>query len=327
MATAQAQKAATAPPRVGQAKAKPRTAGAIRVASYNIENLFDEKDDPALSGDQEDAKQAKPAAHKKSAADAIRRIDADILALEEIESLEALTEFRDEYLKGQGYEHVVSVDAGDERGIENAVLSRYPIKESMNWVGRKLEGEHPEKDGNRPNEWFGKPMTFHRSPLRVTVEVPAEKTGSGKPYTLTLFVVHSKSGRNFNYWREAESRGTLELVAEFTMEQPEANILVLGDFNAETQDDSLGLYLKNGFKDVFFDRPFDDTGSLTHASDRAIDLILYNSAVAPEVVLSSRFVLGTPQLESYENWRTAPKPAGYASDHCPIVVDLSPVDK
>lgn len=314
------------PPRIGVPEPKPRTPGAIRLASYNIENLFDDKDDPDLSGDYEDKDNAKPEAHKQAVARAIKRIDADVIALQEVESFDALIDFRDQYLSGLGYDHVISFDAGDERGIENSIISRFPLIDPKIWVRMSLEGEHTEMDGRRKNPWFGKPLTFHRSPLRVTVEVPPPADGE-KPYHLTLFVVHHKSGRNFNYWREAEARGVLTLVDEFLKEHPEANIAVIGDFNAETQDDSVQAYLAAGFNDLFIDRPLDDTRSFTHASERAIDLILYNAGLKPEIVRNSRFVLGTPQLRPEEDWRTAPKPEGYASDHSPIVVDIIPIDK
>lgn len=314
------------PPRIGMASVKPRTEGTIRLASYNVENLFDDKDDPALSGDVEDLDDTKPAAHCQAVAQTLRKIDADVVALQEIESLEALLWFRDSYLKDMGYEHVVSLDAGDERGIENAVISRFPLRDVKVWVHEPLEGEHPEKLGGRENEWAGKPLVFHRSPLRVTVDVPGEKTGSEKGYALHLFVVHHKSGRPFTYWREAEAKKTIEFIQAFENENEGANIALLGDFNAEVMDDSVRMYLDAGLKDLFFDRPLDDARMLTHASERAIDMILYNAALSGELVMKSRFVLATPQLPSEADWRTAPKPEGYASDHLPVVVDLKPVD-
>ena len=40
-----------------------------------------------------------------------------------------------------------------------------------------------------------------RGPLRVTVEVPGSQ--GEKPYDLTLYVVHSKSGGPGEYWRNS----------------------------------------------------------------------------------------------------------------------------
>lgn len=308
--------------RIGVPNAKPRTPGTIRLATYNVENLFDDKDDPALTGRWDDKDMAKPPEQKRAVADAIRRIDADILALQEVESYDALVEFRDEYLKDMGYDHVASLDAGDERGIETSVLSRFPLKDTTIWLHEPLQGEHPETLGTRANEWAGKPLVFHRSPLRVTVEVPAEAAGGGAPYELTLFVLHHKSGSQYGYWREAEARRVIELAAEFEETSPGANIAILGDFNAEFQDDSVWMYIQAGYQDLFRDRNVADPRTHTHASNRAIDLILFNRNLAPEIVKESRFILATPQFLEDEDWRTLPKPPGYASDHCPVAVDI-----
>lgn len=313
------------PPRIGQKAPKPRTPGAIRVASYNVENLFDDKDDPALTGELDDVDDRKPESQLKAVGEAIRRIDADIIALQEIESLEALNWFREAHLAGLGYDHVVSLDAGDDRGIENAVISRFPLKDPEIWLDLPLKGEHPKTFGERPNEEAGKPFDLRRSPLRVTVEVPAQSAGD-KPYELTLFVVHHKSGRVYSYWRDAEATKIIELAAEFQKSKPAANILILGDFNAETFDHSVTLYLDAGYKDVFEGRDPGNTLTMSHASGRMIDLILYNSSAAPEIIRDSRFVLGTPQIPEDVDWRTAPKPDGYASDHVPVVVDIKPKD-
>lgn len=315
-------------PRIGGSEIKARSAGSIRLATYNVENLFDEKDDPALSGAQEDKDNAKPVEHLKALAATIRAIDADVIALEEIESKEALVGFRDEYLKGLGYEYVESFDAGDSRGIENAVISRFPLRDTKIWLHMPLEGAgHPEIINGKANAEFGKAFDFRRSPLRVTVEVPAEKAGAGKPYALTLFVVHHKSSAGFGYWREAEAKRVLELVHEFEESDSSANVAMLGDFNALPQDESVQAYARAGMIDVFADRTAGDSGCLTHASNRTIDYIFVNSNLRPELLEQSRFIFATPQLASDADWRTAPKPAGYASDHLPVVVDIVPRDK
>ena len=54
-------------------------------------------------------------------------VDADVLCLQEVESRAALESFRDTWLRDLGYAHVASLDAGDERGIEQSVLSRHEI--------------------------------------------------------------------------------------------------------------------------------------------------------------------------------------------------------
>lgn len=118
--------AADAMRRFGVAQAPETTPGAIRVTTYNIENLFDDVDDPELTGDNDDIDDEKPLAELKAAARAIRLVDADVLCLQEVESLEALLAFRDAHLADMGYDHVVSIDAGTGRGIEQSVLSRFP---------------------------------------------------------------------------------------------------------------------------------------------------------------------------------------------------------
>lgn len=315
--------------RVGSPSAKPRTPGTIRLASYNVENLFDDKDDPRYSGDLDDADDYKPESQRAGLAAAMRAIDADVIAVQEVESYDALVEFRDQHLKGLGYDHVVSIDAGDPRGIEQSVLSRFPIRDPKVWLGLPLEGKgHPEffPDGGKVRE-FGSAFDLRRSPLRVTVEVPADKTGGGKGYDLTLFVVHHKSGRGYTYWRDAEAKKVVELYKEFMASNPDANVAVLGDFNCGPDESPVKVYLDAGFADVNADRKAGDKAALTHASDRTIDIILVNSNLKSELAMDSRFVFATPQLPRSADWRTAVKPVGYGSDHCPVVVDVKPRDE
>ncbi len=355
----------TQTPRFGAAHPVARTPGTVRLATYNLENLFDDKDDPALSGEHEDKEETKPAEHSKAAAEAIRRIDADVIAVQEIESRDALIQFRDTYLKDAGYEYVISIDAGDERGIEQGVLSRYPVKDAKVWLRLPLGGTHPEKWGNRPNDNAGKPITFHRSPLCVTVEVPASPaptegsakatpsqapTGDAAAYSLTLFVVHQKSGADGTYWREKEAAKIVELAGEMTKSDPNRNIVILGDFNATMGQTPMRTYTGAGFDSAFYpplpkasesksdNTPDKETPGakrergpdrlrVTHESGRIIDHILLNPAAMKELRVESRFVLGMPARPEGADWRVTPPPAGYASDHYPVVVDLVAKDQ
>ena len=307
--------------RFGLREAPLKTAGAIRLATYNAENLFDAIDDPDLSGRNEDIDDAKPEAELQGLADAIHGLDADILVLEEVESKAVLTWFRDTYLSDMGYTEIASVDAGDARGIEQSVLSRYPIVSVTNWPGKLLGGIHPEKWGSQKNWNAGEPIAFHRSPLRVVVKIP---TGAAKPYLLTLFAVHFKSGRYGDYWREAESRGLVEILNDTLAKDPAANIVVLGDFNAQISDKSVRELLDAGFVDAFGAEDLSTSATKTHESGRRIDLILVNDNLKAEIVPRSAFVLGTPALPEGMDWHDPWRPAGYASDHFPVAVDIDP---
>lgn len=299
------------------AKAK----GTIRLATYNIENLYDDKDDPTNSW-AEELSSTKPAAHRKAAADAIKAIDADVLALEEVESREALEWF----LKGDGldklYPYVVSLDAGDGRGIEQSVISKFPLSGEKNWIRAALKGTQPESfPSGQKNPDAGKPMVMHRSPLAVDVTISADAAG-GKPYAFTMLVVHCKSGRDYGFVREAEAAKHVELVAELEKGKPSRNVVVLGDFNARKVDASVQAYTAGGLVDAFAGVRPGDPMFQTHASNRIIDHVLVNKAMAHELT-GVKFVYAMPVPDGGPS---AAKPDGYASDHLPVFVDIKPVD-
>lgn len=319
--------------RIGTREGRPRTPGALRIATYNVENLFDQVDDPALVDENDDLPMAKPESQCRAIADTIRAIDADIIALEEIESLDALVWFRDTYLSDRGYQHVASIDAGDNRGIENGVLSRFPISNPKTWVGMELGGVHPDTFGDRgaANFFAGQPLKFRRTPLRVDIDVPAgvELAGSltTEPLSLTLFVIHHKSGRGSEYWREAEAAKVVALIAEAEQERPGRRIALLGDFNATPADKVLDIYRQAGLIDTLAHRTSSGPDAhtfLTHASSRTIDFILVNRALATELVPDSAFVFASPVLPKGVDYREATPPDGYASDHMPVCIEVIP---
>ncbi len=300
--------------RLGSKEPIAKPAGAIRLAVYNIENLFDARADGKSKVTDE-----KPKEHCAAAAEAIRKVNADVLALVEIESKEALTEFRDLYLKDLGYTYISSLDAGDGRGIEQSVLSRFPLSQEKNWLHAKLEGVH-HVDNSAERIKAGTPLDLKRSPLHVVVTVPADKTG-GKPYELTLFVMHHKAGREFGYWRTAEAQFISKLVSEELKADKDRQIAVVGDFNAQPTDESFQTYITGGLIDVFADRKKEPKW-FTHMSGRSIDNIFMTPSLSADVVTETRFILGTPVKAAKGDWDTMPYPAGYASDHLPVVVDL-----
>lgn len=305
----------------GRAHAPKRRGGTVRIGAYNVLNLFDERDDPALSGDIDDV--PKPASQREGVAKAIRELDADILALEEVESEAALVWFRDTYLEGMGYDHVASRDVGYYRGVECSVLSRFPIERVEVRPDVDLAKYLAFGPGwtDPSAEEQGRPLRYQRSPLLVEIRLRRD-------YAVTLLVVHHKAGREFSHTREAEARATAAWVLELEKRDAAVNVLVLGDFNAAPWDKSVRTYLASGLTDAFAQRSTatDDPESLlwrTHVSNRVLDYVLMNRGAFRELVVGSPFVLGTPS-RGPDDPRETPDPPGFASDHFPIAIELVP---
>jgi endonuclease/exonuclease/phosphatase family metal-dependent hydrolase len=312
----------------GTKKAPAKKKGAIRVAAYNVENLFDGVDDPALQGEYDDIKMVTKEGRLQALADAIERLDADILCVEEIESLECLTWFRDKYLKKLGYEHAYSEDVGYYRGVEQGCLSRFPIVSHKTYVAESLEDMVGKRDGEGWTTKKGESEDkFQRSPLRLDFDVDG--------YRLTLFSVHYKAGgKAFAYQREGEALQTIEFVKDILKEDPAANVAVLGDFNASPSDKTTKAFVEAGFRSAYDFRVTKkgNTKDLytTHDSGRAIDFIMMSKGMADDAVDSSFFVLSVVHPASDYDWRKDPDkekvPPGYASDHYPIAIDIMPKD-
>lgn len=309
--------------RYGCKEPLPKSPGSVRLATYNVENLFDDHDDPSISGDIDDKTMTTPTSRLRAIADTIKRLDADVLALQEIESKAALLQFRDGYLQGLGYDHVASVDAGDGRGIEQAVLSRVPITNVVNWPREAIA----DMDAKRTGDGWSKlaadamPKRWARSPLMVDL-----RTKDG--YELTLFVVHHKAGgRQFDAQRELEALQVVELATARLAKEPQRNLAVIGDFNATPTRKSIRVYFDAGFKNAYdkrFDRKASAAMYLTHITNRPIDFIFMSAGLDADTIDNSFFVLGTPLPPSDASEDI--EVAGYASDHLPVAIDLHPKD-
>jgi endonuclease/exonuclease/phosphatase family metal-dependent hydrolase len=308
----------------GLTRPMPRLDGTIRVASYNMLNYFDQVNDPSLEGKYDDfGTNPGPTsdARCRELAQAIRAIDADIIALQEVESKEALEWFNTTYLKDMGYRYVASQDVGYYRGCEQSLLSRFPISETRIWPQadltkvKRFGGGWDEIPADAQPEQFA----FQRSPLLATVQTP-------DGYALSLFILHHKAGRN-RWRREAEALQIVNYLAAMQKQDPDRNILILGDFNAQPWDRAMQVYREGGMVDAMNLRQDLEHGyasplRVTHTSGRVIDFILLNHAALGELVPGSGFVLGT-SAQDYD-WQNDPFPAGYASDHYPIAIDLVP---
>jgi len=295
----------------------------MRLATFNVENLFARYKfrrgfDP-VEGDgfsiNNLAFTINDETSKQITAKSIKEIDADILALQEVDNLKVLDRFVSKYLGGMKYKHKMLIDAFDPRNIDVALVSKYPITNVKTYRAER----------NRKNT----ASLFSRDCLEVDIDV------NGKAFT--VYVNHFKSmmgGRDNTYLRRKEQADRVsEIITSRWQEQRfEGNYAVIGDFNdyLEGQSSIEGLISHQGLVEI--GKRVSEEDRWTHYwargnEYRQLDYLLLSPEIAePGTVIPEVMRKGLPyRAERYDGERfefvgeNDPK----ASDHCPVYVDLA----
>lgn len=294
----------------------------IRIGTFNVQNLFARYrfkrniDPVGLYGFTNDlAFGIYDETARQITSKAIRAVNADILALQEVESLTVLDRFNSRYLGGMKYRHRMLIDAFDPRKINVAVISRYPIIKARTY--------RQERNNNNTN-WL-----FSRGCLEVDIDI------EGK--ILTLYVNHFKSmmgGRKKTKERRKEqvSRVAQIITERWNEVDYEGNYIVLGDFNDYLDSETSLEDIINHEGLVHVSERIPENDRWTHYWSRGneyrqLDYILLSKSLAeinngkPEIMRK-----GLPyRAEKYDGERfdfigeDNPK----ASDHCPLFIDIN----
>lgn len=296
----------------------------IRIATFNVENLFARyrfrRNFNPTAGDgfsiNNLAFDIYDETAKQITGKAIKKANADVIALQEVENLKVLDAFNSRYLGGENYKHRLLIDAFDPRNIDVALLSRYPI----------IRAKSHRQERNAANSAF----LFSRDCLEVDINV------EGK--ILTLYINHFKSmygGRAKTKKRRLEQvERVVEIIDEgWKIKNYQGNFIALGDFNdyldAETSLNAL-VTDHDGLINVSERLPEDERW--THFWDdehehRQLDYILLSKSLAdknqnatPEAVRKGLCY----EADKYTGERFGnigdrdPK----ASDHCPLSIEI-----
>jgi endonuclease/exonuclease/phosphatase family metal-dependent hydrolase len=281
----------------------------FRVATYNVESYL---------GDATQTRSAKPTEAKAKIRESIRALRPDVLALQEMGGTNALLELRDS-LKAEGldlpyWEHV----AGFDTNIHVAVLSKFPFT-----------ARHPHTDDSFLLS--GRRLRVSRGFAEVDVQVNTN-------YSFTLITAHLKSKRAVAQADEAELRLEEAKLLRETIDarlaaNPNANLVVLGDFNDTKDSASTKAVIGRGKLKLVDTRPAERNGDNTPSPNPAweprnvtwthyygkedsysrIDYILLSPGLAREWVANETYVLTLP------NW-------GVGSDHRPLVATFEAGD-
>lgn len=284
-----------------------RQAGTLRLATYNIRNLFDGIQNPG-----KEPEKAKPEKEKAALSQAMHEINADVIGLQEVESKEVLTQFRDQYLADMGYREVVLIEGNDTRGIDVALMSRYPVTAVKS-----------HKEVRFPVPGQPQPAGFSRDLLQVRIQGPNN-------YAFTVFVVHLKSqhgGDEADVRREAEARAAQQIIGAFQKANPRENVVVMGDFNDKPLEKPIQPLVNPqvsglGLTDVIMKDLGNDAWVFTYHPQQyrsRIDFMLLSQSMMNEYVPKS--VKLYKPFKQGEQWQ---KLYFYdASDHIPVTLDLN----
>ncbi|HEX8370108.1 MAG TPA: hypothetical protein VF604_16290 [Pyrinomonadaceae bacterium] len=217
------------------------------IAATNLENFFDDEDDPSMKEDIV-TKEAF-ALRLKKISGAIREYlqMPDIVGIVEAENLSALKRLAekinaDAVAAGKPnpkYEAFL-IDGNDGRGIDNGFLVKTSRVEvvSVKQFGKEEKYENPV----RKSEF----SLNDRPPLVLEAKINDAKTN--KPFAVTVIVNHLKSFNGYNDEKDApnvrlKKRLQAEYLAKLVSERQKANpserILLVGDFNAYQFNDGI----------------------------------------------------------------------------------------
>ncbi len=275
----------------------------FRIAAYNVENYLDQP--------TESRHFVKSDAAKAKVRESIKAMNPDVISFEEMGGTNALLELRAS-LKAEGldfpyWEHV----SGWDTNIHVALLSKFPI------IAR-----HPQTN----DSFLLSGRRFQVSRGFLDVEIQANTN-----YTFTLLGAHLKSQRPVPEADEAELRLEeakllREKVDAILAANPDANIVVLGDFNQGPDSPSTKAVIGHGKFKLVDTRPAERNGdNLPNPNPRyaprnvvwthyygvedsysRLDYILLSSGMAREWVKDETYIPTIP------NW-------GIGSDHRPVV--------
>ena len=277
----------------------------LRVATWNAEHFVDTYDDPYIENDRENRPPDTMAARRDRFVRAVRRLDADVLVLQEFESAAYAERLAEERLPNMDYEFFAATESRD--WYMNVVLmSRVPlgVVESYAGVTTPIVGQT-----NGAGEPAAQSFTNNRL---WTADVLARPD-----YTFTLAGLHLKAGPDARdaAWRTGQIRFLRHQLDDLLVARPAANILVAGDLNSLADSPELQLLLEgeNGdTDDLRLFNPLAGRPTFTHpagAPERQLDYLLVNEHMRPELVDGSVHV-ATP---------LPPKQQARTSDHLPVV--------
>lgn len=305
--------------------AVPDVGGDIRVAAYNVLNYF-----TTLTSQNSQARGAATAEQlaiqESKIVEAINALDADVVALQEIENSVKLGEPTDEALQslvaalnadaGPGtWDYVRTpaplVDAAIVDFISNAIIFK---PASVDTVGESFTQIDETVWGNAREPIA---QTFEADGLEFTVVANHFKSkGSG---------VDAGDGQGASNADRVEQADALKRFVEEIPGEAGENVLLMGDFNAYSEEDPIQVFTAASWSDLVADRT---DGEYTYTFDGelgSLDHALASPGIDEFVTGVGVWTINSPEWSDrqYAFGATEAGTVYRSSDHDPVVVGLS----
>ncbi|MEM7256804.1 MAG: endonuclease/exonuclease/phosphatase family protein, partial [Pseudomonadota bacterium] len=236
----------------------------------------------------------------------MRKIDADVFGICEVESVGAMRQFRSDQLSRMDLDYELLVDGNDPRGIDIGMYSRFPY----GFIRTNIH----HKTSSRARR------TFSRDCLEVEIQLPSGNS-------LWVLQNHLKSKLGAQSSSDARRKKQADRIAEILHNEYDLNnvfVIVSGDLNDTPDRNPLSALTDNsGLHDVLEVAGVPENQRWTYeyrGQLNQIDYILISSALSQHVTDAGVDRTGMADLESFTNgaehslsgitnWRNA------ASDH------------
>ena len=297
------------------------TSSNLSVGFWNVENLFDLIDDPdkrdeefALNG-RKNVTQEIYDLKIKNSAEVLSDLDVDVLGLCEVENKNVLNDLNDVF-EDKEYK-IIHYESPDERGIDNALL--YDPKKFKVISSKPIRNILGGDDKTRDILYVK--GTFNRNLIHIFVNHwPSNYGGKEK----------SISKRNFT------SKLLLSEIQKINELEVEPNIILLGDFNEDPDDNNVLLLESAGLTNLMMamiDKE-DISTYIYRGTNYLYDQIIVSNSILDEkgftLADSTVYILDLPkyrqQKGKYKNypfrfWAGNKLLGGY-SDHLAVKVDF-----
>lgn len=324
-----------APARPGPATRELSTVKEIKMMAYNVENMFMRLGKFAKMTPEDfnkmTASEIKPTNELEGLAVAIKDEAPDFIVMEEVEDIETLTKFSQDYL-GDVYQPFL-VDGNDQRGIQIGYLVKKDLPLQVT-----LES-HKTATWTDPND-RREHQLFSRDAPALMIRRRGAKPDSAP--ALIFIGNHAKSQRNrgnsdpgSTILRTAQMKEIGSIIDDYQAQYGKDIPIVLGgDFNVDVHQAPDVQAIRDRMKDPFDIKGISGLDRMTHTFHprqgatqfHQLDALFITPSLADNVV----------SIEAYRykdaNGNPKPLPQTYAerarnpSDHFPLVVTLTTED-